>query len=60
MGFLSSLLGAIGFGIGIPIGLLVGFFLFIYSKPREVEVIKDPKLPFFLVTLAHVKFLLRN
>ncbi|VVA12227.1 PREDICTED: synaptotagmin-3 [Prunus dulcis] len=37
MGFLSSLLGIFGFGIGIPLGLLVGFFLFIYSKPKEVE-----------------------
>lgn len=38
MGFLSSLLVILGFGIGIPLGLLVGFFLFIYSKPKEVEV----------------------
>ncbi|XP_021295671.1 synaptotagmin-3 [Herrania umbratica] len=36
MGLLSSLLGIIGFGIGVPFGLLVGFFLFIYSKPKTV------------------------
>ncbi|XP_010270400.1 PREDICTED: synaptotagmin-3-like [Nelumbo nucifera] len=39
MGFLSSLLGILGFGIGIPVGLLVGYFLFIYFEPRDV---KDP------------------
>ncbi|KAK9283339.1 hypothetical protein L1049_011579 [Liquidambar formosana] len=39
MGFLSSFLGILGFGIGIPIGLLIGFFFFIYSEPRAV---KDP------------------
>ncbi|CAN6704796.1 unnamed protein product [Malus baccata var. baccata] len=37
MGFVSSLLGILGFGIGISLGLLVGFFLFVYSKPEEVE-----------------------
>ncbi|KAF8403078.1 hypothetical protein HHK36_011172 [Tetracentron sinense] len=36
MGFLSTILGTIGFGIGITIGLLVGYFLFIYSEPRDV------------------------
>nr|XP_017188132.1 synaptotagmin-3-like isoform X2 [Malus domestica] len=38
MGFVSSLVGILGFGIGIPLGLLVGFFLFVYSNPKEVEV----------------------
>ncbi|CAN6568561.1 unnamed protein product [Malus baccata var. baccata] len=37
MGFVSSLVGILGFGIGIPLGLLVGFFLFVYSNPKEVE-----------------------
>ncbi|XP_015877200.3 synaptotagmin-3 isoform X1 [Ziziphus jujuba] len=37
MGILSSLLGVVGFGIGIFSGLLVGFFLFIYSEPKKVE-----------------------
>ncbi|XVF83192.1 hypothetical protein PTKIN_Ptkin16aG0114300 [Pterospermum kingtungense] len=37
MGFLSTLLGITGFGIGVPFGLLVGFFLFIYSKPKTVK-----------------------
>ncbi|KAL7092076.1 hypothetical protein ACP275_12G143200 [Erythranthe tilingii] len=34
--FVDSLLGIIGFGIGIPIGLLLGFFIFIYFQPRDV------------------------
>lgn len=38
MGFLSTLLDIVGFGIGIPIGLLVGFFLFVYSQPKDVQV----------------------
>ncbi|KAJ9684626.1 hypothetical protein PVL29_016878 [Vitis rotundifolia] len=37
MGFLSSLLDIVGFGIGIPFGLLVGFFLFVYSQPKDVQ-----------------------
>ncbi|WCJ19310.1 Synaptotagmin-3 [Euphorbia peplus] len=39
MGFLSTILGLLGFGFGLPIGLLLGFFLFVYSKPQNV---KDP------------------
>lgn len=38
MVFLGSLLGILGFGIGIPLGLLVGFYYFVYSEPKEVEV----------------------
>ena len=38
MGFLGSLLGIIGFGIGIPLGLLLGFLLFIYVEPGDVKV----------------------
>ena len=39
MGFLiSSLLDIFGFGIGIPVGILVGFFLFVYSEPKDVQV----------------------
>ncbi|XP_057462931.1 synaptotagmin-3-like [Actinidia eriantha] len=37
MGFLSSFLGILGFGIGIPIGLLIGFYLFVFSEPKNVE-----------------------
>uniref|UniRef100_A0A5B7BMN6 Putative synaptotagmin-3 isoform X1 n=1 Tax=Davidia involucrata TaxID=16924 RepID=A0A5B7BMN6_DAVIN len=39
MGFVCNLLEMIGFGIGIPIGLFLGFVIFIYFEPRDV---KDP------------------
>ncbi|CAK7325451.1 unnamed protein product [Dovyalis caffra] len=39
MGFLSTFFELLGFGIGLPFGLLIGFFLFVYSKPKDV---KDP------------------
>ncbi|ESW15718.1 hypothetical protein PHAVU_007G096000 [Phaseolus vulgaris] len=39
MELLSSLFGIIGFAVGIPIGLFVGFFLFVYSETKHV---KDP------------------
>ncbi|KAF3796370.1 Synaptotagmin-3 [Nymphaea thermarum] len=38
MGFWSTLLGALGFSIGIPIGLLAGYFFFIYRRPTDVKV----------------------
>ncbi|GAB4854957.1 Synaptotagmin-3 [Ancistrocladus abbreviatus] len=37
MGFLSTLLGILGFGIGLPLGLIVGFFYFVYSEPLDVK-----------------------
>ncbi|KAK4392160.1 Synaptotagmin-3 [Sesamum angolense] len=37
MGILGSLLGVVGFGIGILIGLFLGFFMFIYVRPRDVK-----------------------
>nr|XP_023897370.1 synaptotagmin-3 [Quercus suber]POE54782.1 synaptotagmin-3 [Quercus suber] len=37
MGFLSTFLGIIGFGIGVPLGLLIGFFFFIYSEAKDVK-----------------------
>ncbi|KAK9705596.1 hypothetical protein RND81_07G069100 [Saponaria officinalis] len=37
MGFLSTLVGILGFFIGLPIDLVIGFFFFVYSKPKEVQ-----------------------
>ncbi|KAF5733739.1 synaptotagmin-3 isoform X1 [Tripterygium wilfordii] len=37
MGFLSTFVGVVGFGIGVPLGLLVGFFLFVDSQPKDIE-----------------------
>ncbi|THG00278.1 hypothetical protein TEA_026304 [Camellia sinensis var. sinensis] len=31
------ILGILGFGIGLPIGLLIGFYFFVYSEPKDVE-----------------------
>ncbi|CAN6485284.1 unnamed protein product [Victoria cruziana] len=39
MGFLSSLLGFMGFGVGISVGLVIGYYLFIHFQPNDV---KDP------------------
>lgn len=41
MGFLSSLLGFLGFGTGIGVGLLIGYCFFIYFQPTDV---KDPEI----------------
>ncbi|RWW40387.1 hypothetical protein BHE74_00054216 [Ensete ventricosum] len=38
MGFLSSLLGFLGFGTGIGVGLLIGYYFFIYFQPTDVKV----------------------
>ncbi|KAK9987770.1 hypothetical protein SO802_028009 [Lithocarpus litseifolius] len=37
MGFFSTILGFCGFGFGISIGLVAGYFLFIYFQPIDVE-----------------------
>ncbi|KAK6136047.1 hypothetical protein DH2020_030213 [Rehmannia glutinosa] len=39
MGLLSSLLGILGFGIGFPFGLFIGFYFFIYSESKDVEML---------------------
>ncbi|KAF3446799.1 hypothetical protein FNV43_RR11979 [Rhamnella rubrinervis] len=39
MGILSTILGLCGFGIGTSIGLVIGYYMFIYFQPTDV---KDP------------------
>jgi Ca2+-dependent lipid-binding protein len=39
MGFISTILGFTGFGVGVSAGLTLGYFLFIYTQPSDV---KDP------------------
>ncbi|KGN62688.1 synaptotagmin-2 [Cucumis sativus] len=39
MGLLSSILGFFGFGLGTSIGLVAGYYMFIYFQPSDV---KDP------------------
>lgn len=38
MGIVSTILGFCGFGVGISIGLLIGYYLFIYFQPTDVKV----------------------
>jgi hypothetical protein len=39
MGLLSTVMGVVGFGWGISLGLVVGYFVFIYLRSTDV---KDP------------------
>ncbi|KAL6219201.1 hypothetical protein ACLB2K_012407 [Fragaria x ananassa] len=41
MGFFSTIFGFFGFGLGISIGLVAGYFLFIYVQSSDVE---DPEI----------------
>ncbi|XP_075509483.1 synaptotagmin-2-like isoform X2 [Primulina tabacum] len=41
MGIISTIMGVFGFGFGITVGLVVGYFLFIYYQPSDV---KDPQI----------------
>ncbi|KAF5207932.1 Synaptotagmin-2 [Thalictrum thalictroides] len=41
MGFFSTIFGLFGFGMGISIGLVAGYYLFIYFQPTDV---KDPAI----------------
>lgn len=39
MGFVSTILGFCGFGVGISAGLVIGYYLFIYFQPCDVKVL---------------------
>ncbi|EEE56908.1 hypothetical protein OsJ_06577 [Oryza sativa Japonica Group] len=39
MGFFRTVLGFFGFGVGVTMGLVIGYYLFIYFQPTDV---KDP------------------
>ncbi|KAL1208222.1 Synaptotagmin-1 [Cardamine amara subsp. amara] len=41
MGFFSTILGFCGFGVGISLGLVIGYILFVYLLPNDV---KDPQI----------------
>lgn len=38
MGIISTVLGFFGFGFGTFLGLLIGYFLFIYTQSSDVQV----------------------
>ncbi|XVF35942.1 hypothetical protein REPUB_Repub19eG0015300 [Reevesia pubescens] len=40
MGVLSSILGFFGFGIGTSIGIVIGYYMFIYVLPTDVKDLK--------------------
>lgn len=40
MGFVDSLLEVVGFWLGIPIGILLGFLVFIYFEPRDFKKVR--------------------
>ncbi|CAL5383442.1 unnamed protein product [Camellia sinensis] len=44
MGFLSTIMGFFGFGVGITIGIVIGYYLFIYFRPSDVKVSLMPTL----------------
>ncbi|KAI4384403.1 hypothetical protein MLD38_002567 [Melastoma candidum] len=41
MGLIGTFLGVLGFVFGLPLGLVAGFYFFVYSQPKNVE---DPKV----------------
>lgn len=56
MGIISTVLGVFGFGIGISIGLVIGYFVFIYTQPTDVKVCFFSFISVYLVVFS----LLRN
>jgi hypothetical protein len=40
MGIVSTMLGVVGFGWGLSLGLVVGYFVFIYFQPNDVKVMR--------------------
>ncbi|XP_062218991.1 synaptotagmin-2-like isoform X2 [Phragmites australis] len=37
MGFFSTVLGFFGFGVGVTLGLVIGYYMFIYFQPTDVK-----------------------
>lgn len=38
MGILSFITGICGFGVGTSIGLVIGYYMFVYFQPTDVKV----------------------
>lgn len=56
MGLLSTVLGFVGFGFGSCIGVVIGYFFFIFKQPQDV---KDPEIrPFAELDAAAIQKLL--
>ncbi len=39
MGIVTTVLGLVGFGWGVALGLVLGYFIFIYLQPNDVKVL---------------------
>lgn len=52
MGFISTIMGFCGFGVGISAGLVIGYYMFIYFQPTDVKVLFCFCLPLLLISLA--------
>jgi hypothetical protein len=39
MGIVTTVLGLVGFGWGFALGLVLGYFIFIYLQPNDVKVL---------------------
>jgi hypothetical protein len=42
MGIVTTVLGLVGFGWGFALGLVLGYFIFIYLQPNDVKVLLPP------------------
>ena len=52
---MRTIVGFFGFGVGITIGVVIGYFLFIYFQPTDVKV-----SALFLLSLVSFVFILSN
>jgi hypothetical protein len=50
MGFFSTVLGFFGFGVGVTLGLVIGYYLFIYFQPTDVKV-RSASFPCFIFSV---------
>jgi len=50
MGLLSTILGVVGFGFGSCIGVVIGYFFFIFKQPSDVKVCISLSQSLFLIS----------
>lgn len=47
MGIISTILGAFGFGFGTTVGIVIGYYLFIYHQSTDVQAFSNLLLKYF-------------
>ncbi|KAG5239700.1 synaptotagmin [Salix suchowensis] len=57
MGFLNTFLELLGFVTGLPFGVLIGFLLFVYSKPKDTVKVINCHLMSYIDTDALLEIL---